>query len=205
MRVCVVLVCACCFECICIPYTFNYYLPCTRCNSSSSSGSRNASTTNKQTAHTKILTKYATHTHRNAYPPPTWCFLLAICIKDFYARCKQCQGVLEEMGTAKCAANQCQTWPGQCMQIICVCIIRHKAQKEWEKESEEETREYFVLRSYHSTRHVTRLGKRAHVTIARVKWNYANINVSLTTLPRVYSAFNAPQTTSEICPAAAPF
>lgn len=139
--VCVVLVCACCFECICIPYTFNYYLPCTRCNSSSSSGSRNASTTNKQTAHTKILTKYATHTHTNANPPPTWCFLLAICIKDFYARCKQCQGGLEEMGTAKCAANQCQTWPGQCMQIICVCIIRHKAQKEWEKESERERHE----------------------------------------------------------------
>lgn len=74
-----------------------------------------------------------------------------------------------------------------------------------EREREGETREYFVLRSYHSTRHVTRLGKRAHVTIARVKWNYANINVSLTTRPRVYSAFNAPQTTSEICPAAAPF
>lgn len=158
---------------------------------------------NKQ--HTPKYWQNTPHTHRNAYPPPTWCFLLAICIKDFYARCKQCQGGLEEMGTAKCAANQCQTWPGQCMQIICVCIIRHKAQKEWEKESEGETREYFVLRSYHSTRHVTRLGKRAHVTIARVKWNYANINVSLTTRPRVYSAFNAPQTTSEICPAAAPF
>lgn len=40
---------------------------------------------------------------------------------------------------------------------------------EREKENEGEIREYFVLRSYHSTRHVTRLGKRAHVTIARVK------------------------------------
>lgn len=108
--VCVAWVCACCFECICIPYTFNYYLPCTRCNSSSSSGSRNASTTNKQTAHTKILTKYATHTHThtNANPPPTWCFLLDICIKDFYARCKQCEEGLEEMGNCE---MRCQPMP----------------------------------------------------------------------------------------------
>lgn len=57
-----------------------------------------------------------THTHANR--PPTWCFLLAICIKDFYARCKQCEGGGGwcKAGTAKwlptnasvCRANACK-------------------------------------------------------------------------------------------------
>lgn len=98
-------------ECVCIPYIFNYYLPCTRAGSrcSSSSSSRNTSS-NMQTTPTKILTKYiCTHAHTYIHiqyiynthaqvgiacctPSPslkTFSQGFAICIKDFYARCKQ--------------------------------------------------------------------------------------------------------------------